>query len=92
MPLWRDVVCPHCGLKYRDLRTNLSYDDILGHLYSPDPDPDTWRYRRRGTVLGVWFQIKQDLWEQHLRWHEEGEEGAGDIEFAYEDDDFIDTY
>ena len=36
-------------------------------LWSPNPDPDTWRYRRRHTVLGKWYQIKQEMWEEHLK-------------------------
>jgi hypothetical protein len=38
-------------------------------LWSGDPDPRTWRYKRRHTVLGTWRAIKQQLYAEYLeRW------------------------
>lgn len=35
-------------------------------MWTPeDSDPSEWRYKRRGTVLGLWHSIKQDMWEHH---------------------------
>lgn len=58
--------CERCGLRYEDLDTGLTYREIVGMLWSADPDPATWRYKRRGTVLGMWHQMKLELWTQHL--------------------------
>lgn len=64
--------CPACGLRYRDLRTGLNYYEVYLMLWVPDDDSkpmDTseWQYKRRGTVLGKWHQIKQEMWRYHLR-------------------------
>jgi hypothetical protein len=29
-------------------------------------DPETWRYKRRGTVLGAWHEIKLQLYHQAM--------------------------
>ena len=58
--------CPHCGVKYKDFRTGFSYYDVFLMYWSADSDPNTWKYKRRSTVLGKWHQIKKELWEQHL--------------------------
>jgi hypothetical protein len=29
-------------------------------------DTKDWQYKRRHTVLGKWFQIKQEGWKHHL--------------------------
>jgi len=34
-------------------------------LLDSHEDPKLWRYKRRGTVLGKWHQIKLELWERH---------------------------
>jgi hypothetical protein len=49
---------------YDRFRTGLTYDDVLSMLWSSDPDSAHWKYRRRGTVLGFWHQLKQDMWDQ----------------------------
>lgn len=62
-----DAICPVCGFSYRrDLRTGLTYAEVFELLWSYHEDPDTWRYKRRHTVLGKWHQIKMELWEQHV--------------------------
>jgi hypothetical protein len=93
MPLWKDELCPVCGLKYKDFRTNLNYMDIYGYLWSDDPDSDTWNYKGRHTVLGFWHQTKRDLWERHIEEHELEKE-HGDVEFYYpeEEEEFLDEY
>ena len=58
--------CPNCGLIYADFRTGLVYQDVFEMLWAPSDDPDRWRYKRRGTVLGLWHQIKQTEWKRHL--------------------------
>jgi hypothetical protein len=49
---------------YDKFVTGLTYDDVKQMLWSHDSDPKTWRYRRRGTVLGLWHQLKLEMWEQ----------------------------
>lgn len=71
--------CPHCGLTYRQLRTGLNYRRVFEELWSIDASPETWRYKRRRTVLGRWHGTKKLMWKMHL----EGCAWSGaDVEFA----------
>jgi hypothetical protein len=58
--------CPTCGMKYDDFRTGLDFQAVKDMLWTGDPDPNTWRHKRRNTVLGLWFQLKQSMWRDHL--------------------------
>ncbi len=58
--------CPHgCGLTYRQLNTGLRYHDVYTLLMDYSEDRDEWTYKRRGTVLGKWHEIKQEQWAYH---------------------------
>ena len=61
-----DDECPECGLRYRDLRTGLTYEDVFLMFWRGPDDPSQWRYKKRHTVLGKWHQIKREMWAQHL--------------------------
>jgi hypothetical protein len=69
MSKWRgnDEECPVCRLRYKDLRTGLTYEEIVKSLWSASDDPSTWKYRRRGTILGYWWMQKQSMWKYHLQ-------------------------
>ena len=74
-----DEECPVCRLTYGQFRTGLTYYEV--YLMIDGLNPEQWTYKRRGTVLGKWHQIKREFWERHLEecW-EEGTEttvGAG---------------
>lgn len=58
--------CPGCGVTYGDFRTGLTYREVRQMLWDYSPDPAEWTYKRRGTVLGNWFAIKQQLWARHV--------------------------
>jgi len=58
--------CPVCGVAYGEFRTGFNYEDIRTMLWSASSDPSTWVYKRRNTILGKWFQIKQKMWAEHL--------------------------
>ena len=58
--------CPHCGMKYKDLRTGLNFSAVRDMLWIGDTDPIRWRYKRRGSVLGLWFEIKRSMWTDHI--------------------------
>lgn len=60
-------VCPVCGLEYRKLRTGLDFESVQQMMWVANDDPETWRYKRRHTVLGVWREIKIGMWARHLR-------------------------
>ncbi len=58
--------CPCCGIAYGKFRTGLDYFEVYSMYWSDDPDSDKWRYKRRGTILGKWYEIKQGMWANHL--------------------------
>lgn len=66
--------CPHCGVGYRDFRTGLTYQEVYTMLWSSSEDSSNWRYKRRNTVLGLWHQIKVEMWEEHLHLCEKNNE------------------
>lgn len=61
-----DQRCPHCGLTYKRLRTGYTYQQVHDLLKDYSDDTSEWTYKRRGTVLGKWHQIKKEHWEHHL--------------------------
>lgn len=52
------------GREYDAFRTGLSFRDVKRMLYVHSADSSTWRYRRRGTVLGFHHALKLQLWAQ----------------------------
>lgn len=62
------MTCPECGMKYRDFRTGLNYSAVFENLWRTSEDPSRWLYKRRSNVLGLWHEMKQDLWEEHIDW------------------------
>lgn len=53
--------------EYQAFRTGLTFALVRQMLYSPSADPADWIYRRRGTVLGHWHQIKMEMWNEYQR-------------------------
>lgn len=58
--------CPNCGITYGQFRTGFRYRDIYQMLWDWSDDPAEWKYKRPGTILGMWHQIKKELWERHV--------------------------
>jgi len=54
--------CKKCGLTYGKMRTGLTYRDVWLMLWHKTE----FRYKRRGTILGLWHSIKKSMWEHHL--------------------------
>ena len=46
-------------MTYDAFRTGLTYRDVYYMLW-------TRKYKRRHTVLGFWYQIKQEMWREYL--------------------------
>lgn len=89
----QDEQCPNCGIRYGDLRTGETFQTIKDMLWVDDDDYRNWRHKRKGTVLGLWFQIKQSLWRDHLKQCEAAAEweAAGrpnDYDWPSDDKDF----
>jgi len=58
-------------MTYEQFRTGLTFAEVRAMLWSHDPDPRTWRYKRRRTVLGFWRQLKLQMWEQYKDYERE---------------------
>lgn len=58
--------CPNCGMKYDDLKTGLDFRAVKDMLWIQDSNPEFWRQKGRGSVLGLWFEIKRGMWADHL--------------------------
>lgn len=51
---------------YREFRTGLTYRDVYLMLWVPSEDKTLWRHKSRGVVLGLWHQIKKELYDRYL--------------------------
>ena len=57
--------CPACGLAYKKFRTGFTFTEVRSWLWVHDEDPKEWKYKRRGTVLGLWRMTKLKMWADH---------------------------
>lgn len=53
-------------LTYDEVRTGLTFREVRRMLWVHSDDPRDWKYKRRGTVLGLWRSIKLGLWDRYL--------------------------
>jgi hypothetical protein len=53
--------------RYREFKVfdRDGFAETVRSLYVADEDSSKWRYRRRGTILGMMHAHKKELWEQH---------------------------
>lgn len=58
--------CEYCGLRYRNLKTGLDFQAVKDMLWVGSNDPDFWRHKGRHSVLGLWFEIKRNMWQDHI--------------------------
>lgn len=64
----RNMVCPHCGERYDDMRTGRTFKELRNEIISIGTDAKTGKtkYGRRHGVLGYWHELKMLYWDQHL--------------------------
>jgi len=56
-----------CKISYDDLRTGLTFADVREMLYIEQmivKNRGEYMFVSRATVLGRWYQIKQEMWER----------------------------
>lgn len=54
------------GLRgYDKFRTGLTYQQVFDMLKDNSDDSSKWRYKKRGTVLGLWHQLKMEMWARY---------------------------
>jgi hypothetical protein len=46
---------------YDKFKTGLTYQDVYCMMMDESEDREDWKYKRRGTVLGRWHQIKKEM-------------------------------
>jgi hypothetical protein len=56
---------------YDSFRTGLTYQDIWEMMRSESDDPADWKYKSRGVILGMWHELKMQL---YLQWRDDTEE------------------
>lgn len=87
-PQMKGVTCPYCGLEYKDFHTGYTFQDVYDMYWSADPDPATWNYKRRNTILGQWHELKIALWGEHIYAHEHPAEKMPEVEQIEYDESF----
>lgn len=65
---------PQRALTYESFRTGLTYREVYRMLWSPSSDPREWRHKGRGSVLGLWHQLKREMWREVERREDEASE------------------
>ena len=81
--LWKVQKWEASGVKknglpgYDKFRTGLTYRDVWEMMRNDDEDRSTWRYKRRGTILGQWHELKLQFYYQAMDM-----EGKGDTQDA----------
>lgn len=68
---WRKVVCDGCSkaCRYRNFRAGIpSFQEVHAELRGRHESGDfsRFRYKRRGTVLGIMHEWKRKMWEEHV--------------------------
>jgi hypothetical protein len=51
---------------YDSFRTGLSYRAVWEMLRNESDDPREWKYKSRGVILGMWHEIKLQLYYQAI--------------------------
>ena len=76
---WRNTCCEGCErrCRYRDFKVfdRNGYQEIYDMLKDNHDDPKLWRYKRRGTVLGIMHATKRERWEMETSACQEAQAG-----------------
>lgn len=62
---------------YEEFRTQLTFAQVRQMLWVQSSDPKDWRYKRRNTVLGLWRQIKREMYAEMLAWADSYDDAKG---------------
>ena len=52
-------------IPYDKFRTGLDFATVRAMLWTPSDDPREWRQKRRKAVLGLWRQLKLEMYERY---------------------------
>ena len=70
-----------CGMTYDAFRTGLTFREVWQMLWVNSEDSSEWKYKRRHTVLGLWHQIKKQMWAEHLEYCKVCKETEDEVPF-----------
>jgi hypothetical protein len=81
---WRNAVCGGCFREccYRNFRVfkGNAFAEVQQELWVSSEDPEDWKYKSRGVVLGRMHAIKREAWKHHTdncpHWGEEDESSS----------------
>lgn len=59
-------ICPNCKQSYAEFRTGYTYRDIFEMRWKPADPQSAWLYKRKRSILGMWHQLKKEMWLEHL--------------------------
>lgn len=62
---------------YEAFRTGLTFGQVRQMLWVQSSDPKDWRHKRRNTVLGLWRQIKLEMWREYCAWRDSYDDTRG---------------
>lgn len=57
----KELACEHCGARYRDMRTGLTFSEVQQMMKTNQEGE--YRQIRRHSVLGFWHELKLAQWE-----------------------------
>lgn len=62
---------------YEEFRTGLTFRQVRAMLWVQSNDPKDWKYKRRNTVLGLWRQIKREMYAELCAWADSYDDTKG---------------
>lgn len=59
--------CPACGVTYKSFKSTIgTFAEAKAQLYkAAEENPNKWRHKTLGCVLGHWHAVKQAEWTEH---------------------------
>ena len=63
----RGMVCAHCGLRYDDFTTGMSFKEVRNLIITIGwcTKKNKIKHGRRNGVLGFWHETKMQMWSVH---------------------------
>jgi hypothetical protein len=59
----------------------MTYRDVYLMFWDCSTDTSEWKYKRPGTILGKWHQIKKEMFERHTEYECRPENLEDDVPF-----------
>jgi hypothetical protein len=63
---------PGQPITFAEFRTGLTFADVRAMMWMNTDNAAEWKYKRRGTVLGYWRDLKLKMWDQYCAQNPDG--------------------